>query len=115
MPPARHASDARRHREPGGSSRPTAVGWEQAMQRQATRGLARRVREVRVERFGEVGGPLLAEALGLPEQTWANYESGVTIPALVILWFVEVTGANPHWLLSGKGPKYADRHRGSDS
>ena len=45
-----------------------------------------------MERFGEGGGPLLAETLGLPERTWQNYESGVTIPALVILQFVELPG-----------------------
>ncbi len=39
---------------------------------QATRGLAQRVREIGVERFGEGGGPLLAESLGLPERTWHN-------------------------------------------
>jgi hypothetical protein len=81
---------------------------------QATRRLAQRVRELRVERFGEGGGPLLAETLGLPERTWANYESGVSIPALVILRFVEVTGANPRWLRTGQGDKYGDRRRGFD-
>ena len=70
---------------------------------EATRGLARRIREIRVERFGEGGGTLLAEILGLPERTWHNYESGVTIPALVILRFIEVTGADPRWLLTGRG------------
>ncbi len=38
-----------------------------------------------------------------------NYESGVTIPAVVILRFVEITGANPRWLLTGRGDKYGDR------
>ena len=60
-------------------------------------------REIRVQRFGEGGGPLLAEILGLPERTWHNDESGVTIPALVILRFIEATGANPRWLLTGQG------------
>jgi len=68
----------------------------------ATRVLARRIREVRVERFGEGGGPRLAELLGLPERTWQNYESGVMIPALVILRFIEATGADPLWLLRGQ-------------
>lgn len=65
--------------------------------------LARRVREVRVDLYGIHGGPLLAEALQLPFRTWHNYESGCTIPALTILRFMEVTGANPHWLLTGEG------------
>ena len=82
------------------------------MELQVTRGLAQRVREIRVERFGEVGRPLLAELLGLPERTWANYESGVTIPALVILQFVDLTGVNPYWLRTGKGDKYDGRGPG---
>jgi hypothetical protein len=65
--------------------------------------LAGRVREIRRHVFGEQGGPVLAEALGLPERTWSNYEAGVTIPALVILRFIEVCGASPHWLLTGEG------------
>jgi hypothetical protein len=68
--------------------------------------LARRVRELRIEKFGEQGEPLLAEALGLPVRTWEAYESGVTIPSLVILKFIAVTGAAPHWLLTGKGARY---------
>ena len=58
--------------------------------------------------------PLLAETLGLPERTWQNYESGVAIPALVILRFVELTGASPRWLRTGKGDKYGDRRLGFD-
>ncbi|MBX6316109.1 MAG: helix-turn-helix transcriptional regulator [Isosphaeraceae bacterium] len=73
--------------------------------------LSRRVREIREELYGEHGGPLLAEALRLPFRTWLNYESGVTIPALVILRFLEVTGASPRWLLMGEGPKYSRSSR----
>ncbi len=75
------------------------------MEWEATRGLARRIREIRVEQFGECGGALLAEILGLPERTWHNYESGVTIPALVMLRFIEATGADPRWLLTGQGKR----------
>ena len=81
------------------------------MQLQLTCGLAQRVREIRVERFGKVGRPLLAEVLGLPERTWANYESGVSIPALVILRFVELTGVTPRWLRTGHGNKYSELYR----
>ena len=42
--------------------------------------LADRVREVRLELFGEHGGPRLAEALGIPHRTWHHFENGVTIP-----------------------------------
>jgi hypothetical protein len=67
--------------------------------------LARRLREVRLEIYGELGGPLVAEALELPARTWAHYESGVTIPGLVLLRFIEVTGVEPHWLLTGEGQR----------
>jgi hypothetical protein len=68
--------------------------------------LAGRVREIRRQLFGEHGGPLLAEALRLPDRTWRNYEAGVTIPAMVILRFIEVCGASPHWLLTGEGQPF---------
>ena len=68
--------------------------------------LARRVREIRRELFGEHGGPLLAEMLRLPARTWINYEAGVGIPAPVVLRLIQVTGVSPCWLLSGQGPRY---------
>lgn len=48
----------------------------------------------------------MARRLGLPVRTWYNYESGVTVPAEVLLRFVELTTVEPLWLLHGKGPKY---------
>jgi hypothetical protein len=72
--------------------------------------LALRVREIRQEMFGENGGPLLAEGLGLPFRTWLQYEAGRTMPAEVFLSFLELTHANPGWLLTGSGEKY---HGGS--
>jgi hypothetical protein len=68
--------------------------------------LAGRVREVRQELYGELGASRLAAELELPARTWLNYESGVVIPATVILRFIEVTGANPSWLLTGQGDRY---------
>lgn len=68
--------------------------------------LARRVREIREEVYGGDGVSSLAEVLNLPWRTWQNYEAGVTIPALVILAFIGVTKAEPHWLLTGHGSKY---------
>jgi len=67
--------------------------------------LSRRLREIRQELFGEHGGPELARRLNLPARTWYNYETGVTVPAEVLLTFIDQTGANPLWLLSGDGPK----------
>ena len=68
--------------------------------------LARRVREIRWDIYGESGAPMLAEDLDLPARTWVNYESGVIIPATVLLHFLEVTRANPGWLLTGEGDRY---------
>jgi hypothetical protein len=68
--------------------------------------LAGRLRELRLELYGVHGGPVLAEALGLPARTWAHYESGVTIPGSVLLRFLAVSGVEPDWLLTGAGRKY---------
>ena len=74
-------------------------------------GLCRRLRQVRVELYGENGGPMLAEALNLPFRTWVNYESGITVPALVVLRFIVLTGACPRWLLTGESPQYSPTGR----
>ncbi len=68
--------------------------------------VSNRLRDVRAEMFGEHGGPELARLLGLPARTWYNYETGVTVPAEVLLGFIEQTGANPLWLLTGCGPHF---------
>jgi len=74
--------------------------------------LAARVRQVREELYGTHGGPLLAEALRIPFRAWHEYESGGTIPALIILRFIEVTEAHPHWLLTGEGNRYLSEDDG---
>jgi hypothetical protein len=71
--------------------------------------LAIRVREVREDLYGEHGAQFLADALGLPVQTWINYEQGVMIPAEFILRLIDATGVSPHWLLTGQGLKYPAR------
>jgi hypothetical protein len=68
--------------------------------------ISSRLREIRQELFGEHGGPELARRLDLPARTWYNYETGVTVPAEVLLGFIDQTGTNPLWLLTGEGPKY---------
>ncbi len=68
--------------------------------------ISSRLREIRQELFGEHGGPELARRLNLPARTWYNYETGVTVPAEVLLTFIDQTGTNPLWLLTGQGPKY---------
>jgi hypothetical protein len=71
--------------------------------------LAERVHEVRVALYGENGGPILAEALGIPFRTLHAYETGSTIPAHSILRFIELTGVHPHWLLTGQGKQFLER------
>ncbi|MEW4567742.1 hypothetical protein AB1L88_07735 [Tautonia sp. JC769] len=68
--------------------------------------LATRVRDVRIELYGEHGGPLLASSLHLPFHRWSEYEQGEPIPGEVLLRFLALTRVEPHWLLTGKGPKY---------
>ncbi len=48
----------------------------------------------------------MARRLGLPIRTWYNYESGVTVPAEVLLRFMELTSVEPLWLLHGRGSKF---------
>jgi len=69
--------------------------------------LAERLKNVRIELFGQHGGAQLANLLGIPHRTWYNYEIGVTVPAEVILRFINATHVEPRWLLSGQGEKYS--------
>src|SRR5881227_2060534 len=73
---------------------------------QAKYALAERLRLLRSELYGERGGPELARRLNLPIRTWYNYESGVTVPAEVVLKIIELTSVEPIWLLHGEGPKF---------
>ncbi len=73
------------------------------MKRKAS--LTQRIREVRNDLYGENGIEALALALDIPVQTWLNYERGVTVPAEVLLEFLEITGTDPHWLLTGNGER----------
>ena len=53
---------------------------------------ADRLREVRIDTYNECGGLPLAHALGIPARALANYESGITLPDLMLLDFIELTG-----------------------
>jgi hypothetical protein len=77
--------------------------------------LSERLREIRVEVFGERGGSEMARRLGIPVRTWYNYESGVTVPAEVLLRFLELTGVEPVWLLHGTGPQFRSRPPAAES
>jgi hypothetical protein len=71
--------------------------------------LSLRIRQIRLESFGDDGVSALSRALEVPAKTWEHYENGVTIPGRAILQFIEITGAEPHWLLTGEGERYRDR------
>ena len=70
---------------------------------QAKQALARKLRKLRLEHFGEEGVTQLAQLLGLPEATWLNYEAGVTIPGEILLAFVILTETEPRWFLQADG------------
>jgi hypothetical protein len=71
--------------------------------------LALRLREVRQDLYGEYGAQFLADALEIQVETWLNYESGVTMPAQIVLKLIDVARVNPHWLLTGQGDPRDDR------
>jgi phage repressor protein C with HTH and peptisase S24 domain len=73
--------------------------------------LAERLSTLRLELFGERGGPEMARRIGIPVRTWYNYEGGVTVPAEVVLKIIELTAVEPVWLLHGKGPKFRQQQR----
>ena len=77
--------------------------------------IAHRMQTIRLELYGENGGPMLAGQLGLPFRTWANYESGVTIPGEILLSFLQATAAHPLWLLHGIEPKYMAKRIGAST
>src|SRR5262245_7991224 len=71
--------------------------------------LAKRLKQVRSDLYGEDGAPELAGLLGIPVRTWHNSWSGITLRAEVILRFIALTSVNPSWLLDGEGEKYRGR------
>ena len=70
--------------------------------------LAGRLREIRLEIFGN-DLIVIAEAIGIPSRTWANYESGVAISGDVLLAFLDATRVDPRWLRTGMGPKFRQK------
>jgi hypothetical protein len=69
--------------------------------------LGDRLRMIRVEAFGEDGVVTLADQLGIPARAWSEVEeSGEGLPAQLLLGFVQLTQADPIWLLIGVGKKY---------
>ena len=68
-----------------------------------------RLREIRIDRFGEHGIPAMAEAMEIPARTWENVEGGVEISGWAVLQLIEISGVNPNWLLTGEGERYRAR------
>jgi hypothetical protein len=73
--------------------------------------LALRFREIRENLCGEYGAQFLADALHVRLETWLNYESGLTMPAHVVLKLIDIARVNPRWLLTGQGNPHEDRMR----
>jgi hypothetical protein len=67
------------------------------------RELGLRIRQVCQALFGDLDDPILAAALGIPARQIEALRSGDVLPAEALLVFIESTGANPGWLLSGRG------------
>ena len=65
--------------------------------------LAERLAALRLDLYGERGGPEMARRLGIPVRTWYNYEGGVTVPAEVILKIIELTSVEPALALARRG------------
>jgi hypothetical protein len=68
--------------------------------------LAQRLVALRTELFGPRGGPEMARRIGIPIRSWYNYELGITVAGEVMLRIIELTNAEPRWLLHGAGPRY---------
>jgi hypothetical protein len=68
--------------------------------------LADRLRTIRTELYGERSLAEFARRIGVPVRTWYSYETGVTVPAEILLQFVDLTQLEPLWLLHGRGPQF---------
>ena len=68
--------------------------------------IAQRLATVRSELFGESGQPDIAKHVGVPVQSWRNFEGGVTAPPEVILKVLVLFAVEPNWLLNGEGPTF---------
>jgi DNA-binding transcriptional regulator YiaG len=73
--------------------------------------LAARLQEIREDLYGEHGAQFLADALDVRVETWLNYETGVKVPAHVVLKLIHIARVNPLWLLTGEGDPHDYRGR----
>ena len=70
------------------------------------RQLAERLKGIRIYLFGIWGIPELSTQLGIPAETWCNYERGATIPGDILLKFIELTSVDSHCLATGNGSRF---------
>ena len=68
--------------------------------------LGERLRQIRIELYGDCGGPKIAHQLGITFRSWYNYELGVTIPGDLHLRFIESISVNPLWLFHRQGERF---------
>ena len=66
-----------------------------------------RLRLIRIELFGDDGIGELAARLGIAASVWHHYETEAdSMPAPLLLRFIDATGASAEWLLHGTGRRY---------
>lgn len=68
--------------------------------------IARRLAAVRSELFGKDGHSRMAKRIGVPVQSWRNFERGVAAPPDIILTVIVLFDVEPQWLLNGEGPTF---------
>ena len=61
---------------------------------QAVLQVARRLVELRLDHFGEHGGPLLAMLVGVPHREWYGYEAGRPVPLSLLRRVAELPTRN---------------------
>ena len=83
--------------------------------RESFSGLSERMRAIRLELFGPDGLRVAGQSSRrFRKQHWQMEING-PIAGHFILGFIEVTGANPSWLLRGAGERYQEmRPRGHE-
>jgi hypothetical protein len=74
--------------------------------------LGRRLREVRIDLHGDwpPGLAVLSSLLSIRPWNWLIYEAGATIPAAILLGFLDLTDVDPEWLRTGEGGRDRMRH-----
>lgn len=68
--------------------------------------IGRRLAVLREQRHGPRGRSAMAEDLDVTAKNWWNWERGRAMPGEVLLRLLELTGAEPLWVLHGGGPRY---------